>query len=251
MSRPYRKQVAQKHYTEVTVYDIRLFLALQKSNGVSNRTLENTRANLNAFFAWMAKEDLIPKSPSANIPPIKFVDKVRLPFSSVEIDALRFACKTTKERAIIELLLASGARVSELTALKIGDINFDTMAVQIRKGKGGKARTTYINHLAKTHLLKYLMERKDTGDYLFYNKKHEPLNAGGVRFILNSIAERADIENVHPHRFRRTFASGMASRGMDIQEIRKLLGHSSLNTTLKYIHTSDEQVHTSYLKYSA
>ena len=88
------------------------------------------------------------------------------------------------------------------------------------------------------------------GEFLFYNKKREPLNSGGVRHILKEIAKRAGVDNVHPHRFRRTFATGLANRGMDIQEIRKLLGHSNLNTTLEYVYTSDEKVLSSYMKYS-
>lgn len=82
------------------------------------------------------------------------------------------------------------------------------------------------------------------------NKRKEHLNPGGVRYILNTIAKRAGVDNVHPHRFRRTFATGLADRGMDIQEIRKLLGHSNINTTLEYVYTSDEKAHASYLKYS-
>lgn len=241
----------QKHYTDMDVYDIRLFLAYEKSRGVSQRTLENTRANLSAFFQWLTQEDLIPKNPIMNIDPIKFPDKVRLPFSSVEIDALRFACKTPKERAIVELLLSTGIRVSEMTNIQIPDVDFNNLSVHITKGKGSKERTVYMNELARTHLQTYLIGRKETGIHLFYNHKHEPLNPGGVRHILNMIAGRARITNVHPHRFRRTFASGLANRGMDIQEIKKLLGHSDINTTLEYVYTSDEKVKISYKRYSA
>lgn len=243
--------VVQKNYTDMTVYDIRLFLAVEKQRGISNRTLENVRANLSAFFQWMTNEEMIQKNPCALVQPIKYTDKIRKPFPPVELDALRFACKTERERAMIELLLSSGIRVSELTALKVSDINFDTKSLYVRCGKGGKSRTTYISDLAKTHLLTYLLSRKDVGDYLFYSKKKEPLNNGGVRFILNTIAERANVENVHPHRFRRTFATTLAGRGMDIQEIRKLLGHSRIDTTLEYVYTSDEQVHKSYERFIA
>ena len=244
-------EVVQKNYTDMNVYDIRLFLAYEKQRGVSNRTLENTRANLSAFFSWLLQEELINKNPCANIATIKFTDKVRLPFSIVEIDALRFACKNDKERALIEVLLASGMRVSELTNVRISDIDFNKLSVHVTKGKGSKERTVYINELARTHLQKYLLSRKAIGDYLFYNKKGNPLNAGGVRHILNEIAKRANVDNVHPHRFRRTFASGLASRGMELQEIQRLLGHTNINTTLEYVYTSDEKVHSSYLRYIA
>lgn len=240
-----------KTFLDVGVYDIRLFLANEKQRGVSNRTLENTRANLSAFFQWLQREEHITKNPCMNVEPIKYTDKVRMPFSTVEIDALRFACKSSKERAIIELLLSAGVRVSELSGLLVSDVNFVNMSIHVRKGKGAKERTVYMNDLARTHLQTYLMERGNLGNSLFININKEPLNPGGVRHILKTLGERAKVDNVHPHRFRRTFATGLASRGMDIQEIQKLLGHTNINTTLNYVYTSDEKAHASYLKYIA
>lgn len=241
----------QKNYTDMTVSDLRYFLAYEKSRGVSNRTLENTRLQVSSFFTWLLDEELIYKNPCKSIAPIKYPKEVRLPFSAVEIDAIRTACRNKKERAIVEFLLASGVRVSELCTIRISDINFDTLAVKVREGKGAKQRTVYINDLANKHLVEYLTSRNVNGDYLFYNKKREPLNPGGVRHILKVLEERAEITNVHPHRFRRTFATGLSNRGMEIQEIGKLLGHANLNTTLEYVYTSEEKIRTSYLKYSA
>ena len=241
----------QKNYTDMNVSDLRYFLAYEKSRGVSNRTLENTRVQISAFFTWLLDEELIGKNPCRSIAPIKYPKEVRLPFSAIEIDAIRSACRTKKERAIIEFLLASGVRVSELCTIRISDINFDTFSVVVREGKGAKQRTVYINDLASKHLIEYLTNRNVTGDYLFYNKQREQLNPGGVRHILKEIEKRAGVSDVHPHRFRRTFATGLANRGMEIQEIGKLLGHSNLNTTLTYVYTSDEKVRTSYLRYSA
>lgn len=244
-------KTTQKDFTDMGVYDIRMFLAFEKERGIANRTLENTRANLSAFFQWMLKEEIISKNPCMNIPPIKYTDKVRLPFSALEIDALRHECKNNKERAIIELLLSSGVRVSELTNIKLSDIDFERLSVHITRGKGDKERTAYMSELARKHLIKYIQERNIQGEYLFYNKGKNVLRAGGVRDILNRIAKKANVENVHPHRFRRTFATELARRGMEVQEIQKLLGHSNINTTMEYVYTSDEQAHASYLKYSA
>ena len=112
-------ECVQKNYTEMGPYDIRLFLAYEKSRGVSNTTLENTRANMSAFFQWMAIEELVDKNPCLNIKPIKCQDKERFPLSPVEMDALRSACRDKRERAMIELLVSSGVRVSELTGLDV------------------------------------------------------------------------------------------------------------------------------------
>ena len=240
-----------KPYTEIGLYDIRYYLACEKERGVSNRSVENMRSNLSAFFQWMTIEEIIPKNPLISLKPVKYKDEIKKAFSEVEIDALRGACRTLKERALIEFLLSSGVRVSELSSMDISDVNLEKMSVHVRNGKGGKERTTYITSVCAMHLKKYLLARTEDNDVLFYNCQHQRINPGGIRHILNTIAKRADVENVHPHRFRRTFATGLANRGMDIQEIQRLLGHSNINTTLEYVCIDDEKVKSSYRKYIA
>ena len=240
-----------KPFTEMSAYDVRFYLACEKERGLSNASLENTRMNIGAFFSWMATEDIITKNPMLAIKPIKCPKEIKKPFSTVEIDALKSACKSLKDRSLIEMLLSTGVRVSELADLRVEDINFSTLAVHILHGKGDKERYTYTTDVSVMHLKKYLMSRREDGDFLFYNKNHEQLGTCGIRFILNTIARRAGVENVHPHRFRRTFATGLAARGMDIQEIQKLLGHSNINTTMTYVYTNDEQVRSSYRRYIA
>lgn len=243
-------EAVQKNYLDMTASDLRYFLALEKNRGVSNRTLENERVMISSFFGWLIDEELIAKNPCRTIKPIKYADKIRLPFSNIEIDAIRTACKTPKERAIVELLLSSGIRVSELCALRISDIDFDRLTINVLEGKGAKQRTVFFNEVARKYVANYLSNRDVNGEYLFYNKKKEPLHAGGVRHILKTIEERSGTENVHPHRFRRTLASTLVSRGMGIQEISKLLGHADLNTTMTYVYTSTAQVQASYTKYA-
>ena len=240
----------RKPFTEMGAYDIRFFLACEKERGVSNTTLENSRSIISAFFQWMALEEMITKNPMLIIKPIKTTDEIRKPFSDVEIDSLRSACKNLKERAIVEVLLSSGVRVSELCDLKLADIDLNTLTVYVLHGKGDKERTTYITPVAMKHLKKYINGRNGD-EYIFINKNRGQLKPGGVRFILNKLAERAGVKNTHPHRFRRTFATGLAARGMPIQEIQKLMGHSKLDTTMEYVFTSDEQVKASYKKYIA
>lgn len=241
----------KKPFPEMDVYDIRYYLACEKERGVSDRTLENTRANLSAFFQWLSLEEMIQKNPCMNIKPIKYKDEVKLPFSDVELDAIRSACKSLKERALIEVLITSGVRVSELASMEIGDIDFQSLSVHVRYGKGNKERLTFINNVAKTHLQKYLLARKETITALFCNGKHDPLNAGGVRYILKEIEKRSGVTNVHPHRFRRTFATSLANRGMKVQEIQKLLGHSNISTTMEYVCTDDRKIKNSYEQFIA
>lgn len=241
-----------KPFPEMKTYDIRFYLASEKERGVSERSLENTRANLSAFFQWLTVDEIIEKNPMLKIKPIKYVDEIREAFSDVEIDKLRSGCKDDKERALIEFLLSTGVRVDELCKMDVADVDMMSMTVHVRHGKGGKERITYITAVAVERLKKYLRSRKEQdSEYLFCNKNHDRIKSGGVRFILNRIASRAGVANVHPHRFRRTFATGLAKRGMDIREIRKLLGHSNINTTLEYVCTDTEGVKASYRKYIA
>lgn len=240
-----------KPFNEVDAQDLRYFLALEMDRGISAVTLENQRANLSAFFQWLATEELIPKNPMTKISPIRFHVELKEEFSPVEIDVLRSACRSKKERALIEFLLASGVRVSELTQMEIRDIDRSTLSVHVRHGKGDKERMTYISPVAMTHLAAYLDSRPENGAALFYNKNHKPLQDGGVRKILNTIAARVGLDNVHPHRFRRTFATGLARRGMEIQEVQKLLGHTGINTTMRYVNVSDGKVMASYQQYIA
>lgn len=243
--------VINRPFPEMGVYDIRYFLACEKERGLSGRSVENTRANISAFFQWLNQEEIIPKNPCVNIKPIKFEDVVRKPFSAVEVDKLRSACKNKKERAIIEFLLSSGVRVSELSDMKIADINLQKSLVNVVYGKGGKSRVTYITSVAQNHLQNYWNSRTDSSEFAFCNRSQNQLKPGGVRYILNDIGKRSNVKNVHPHRFRRTFASGLATKGMDIQEIQKLLGHSNITTTMEYIYVDDTKIRTSYQKYVA
>lgn len=240
----------EKPYTDMGVYDIRFFLACEKDRGISNVSLENLRANLSAFFQWMSIEEIIPKNPLAAVKPIKCKKEIKKAFADTEIDALRSSCKTLKERALIEFLLSSGVRVEECALMNVTDIDFAGLSVHVRHGKGNKERVTYITSVCAMHLKRYLMSRSESGEALFYNRRHQRMEPGGVRFILKQLEDRAGVENVHPHRFRRTFATGLAARGMDIQEIQKLLGHSSIETTLKYVCVDEEKVRASYKRYA-
>ena len=242
----------EKPFPDMTTYDIRFYLARQKERGVSERSVENMRANLSAFFQWMTVEGIIEKNPMLKIKPIKYVEEIKKAFSNVEIDKLRSACRNEKERALVEFLLSTGVRVDELCKMDVADVNMAGMTVHVRHGKGGKERVTYISAVALEWLKRYLTNRNGQNlSCLFSNKNHERIQPCGVRFILREMSKRAAVTNTHPHRFRRTFATGLANRGMDIREIQKLLGHSNINTTLEYVCTNNESVKASYRKYIA
>ena len=239
-----------KDLTEVTSNDIKIYLALMQKRGCKNSTVENSRAYLSSFFSWMLEESYIEKNPSASIKPIKIKKEIKLPFSAVEIDKLRTNCKNEKERALIEFLLSTGARINEVVEMNIEDIDFDTLKVHIKNGKGDKERLIMMSSVAALHLKNYLDTRTDTNPALFVTQRDKiRMGADGARYLLRTIAEKAKLTNVHPHRFRRTFATTLSHRGMDISQIQKLLGHSNLDTTMKYVYVDDENTINTYKKY--
>lgn len=240
--------IGKKDLKTVGAFDVRNYLAKKKMGGVSNRTLENARAIISAFFGWMAAEEIIQKNPCVTIKPVKYQDEIRHPFSVVELDRLRGSCRTIKERCMIEFLLATGVRVAEFCDLDISDVDLISGRIRIRNGKGGKERYTYMNDLAKEHLVKYL-DGRDIGP-LFLTRSGKRYEPGGVRFVLRTLGKKAGIDDVHPHRFRRTFATTLAARGMQQQEIQKLMGHSNINTTMIYVTLSEMEMQMAYKKFA-
>lgn len=240
-----------KDLKEVNTFDIRNYLAHLKMDGLANVSIENGRTCLHAFFMWMTNEEYISRNPCAAVHPIKCTKEVKQPFSSVELDALKKNCESLKERAIMEVLLSSGVRVSELIDLDVSDIDFHVKSVRVRHGKGDKERMTYINDLALSYLIKYLVDAGIESGPLFQNNRAGRYTPAGIRYMLNQIADRAEVQNVHPHRFRRTFATSLAVRGMDIQDIQVLMGHEDINTTMHYITMDNSKVNNSYRKYIA
>lgn len=245
------EDVTHKNFTEMGIMDVRFFLAMEADRGLSERSRDNQRANISAFFQWMTNENIIPKNPIAALKRIKYKEEVKIPFSDIDIDKLRSACQKPKERALIETLLATGIRVAEVSHMKIEDINRDRLTVHVTHGKGNKERITCITPVAMRHLLAYINGREEDGEYLFYNKNHKRLEEGGIRKILKIIESRTDVTDVHPHRFRRTFATNCYRRGMDIYEIQRLMGHSNIGTTKDYITIDDSKIMESYKRHIA
>ena len=237
-------------FAKVGAYDIRYYLAC-KTSVVSNRTLENTRSYLSSFFRWMVEEDIITKNPADKIKPVKYTEEVRLPFSDVELDSMRMACSGERDRAMLEMLVSTGVRLNELASMDIQDINFPALTVHVRHGKGGKERIVYMTSVAAKHLETYLKTRTDTDPALFLSRQHDRISRSGIWRAVKAIGKRAGVEDVHPHRFRRTLATGLAKKGMDIQDIQKILGHSNINTTMVYVASDNDKIHASYNKFIA
>lgn len=232
---------------DVTIYHLRSFLMAEKDRGIKESTLAGYRDVYNSLFGWLHREGLIKANPCANLAPIKKKKEMRKPLSDVEIEKLKDASKTLRDKAIIFFLLSTGCRISEVCDLNISDIDFQSMECTVL-GKGNKERKVYLDDVAALHLEQYLQSRKSRSGPLFLGKRSIRLQPGGVRTMLNKVADRAGVENVHPHRFRRTLATKLILRGMSIQEVARILGHEKIDTTMKYVYINDRDVKINYHK---
>lgn len=134
----------QKEPERISANDIRIYLyKYQKEHGISNRTLDCRRTVLCSYFGWMASEEYLDKNPAINIAPIKYERKHKKPMSQLELEKIRLACKTKREKAIVEVLYSTGCRVTELERLNISDVNFETKEI-VLFGKGDKHRISFL-----------------------------------------------------------------------------------------------------------
>ena len=239
-------QTIQKSNDKVTANDIRIYLyKYQKDHNISNRTLDCRRTIICSYFGWLASEEYISKNPALNITPIKYERKHKKPMSQLDLEKVRNACETNREKAIVEMLYSTGCRVSELEHLNISDVNFETKEVMLF-GKGNKHRVSYLNAKAEVTLKNYLKERTDNDEALFvYDRKpYSRLKKSGIELIIKNIVNRTNGVNVHvtPHVFRHTTASVSLERGMNVVEVSKLLGHSKVETTMEYITTDSSSL---------
>lgn len=243
----------RKAPTDITTNDIRAYLYMyQSKHDISNRTLDSKRNIICGFFNWLAAEEYICKNPAVNIKPIKYERKHKKAMTQLDLEKIRAACETKREKAIVEVLYSTGCRVSELEHLNISDVNFETKEVMLF-GKGSKHRVSYLNAKAEVALKEYLNERSDDNKALFvYDKKpYDRLKKPGIEQIIRKIMERTSGVTVHvtPHVFRHTTATTAIDRGMGIVDVSKLLGHSRIDTTMEYITTNSNSVKANHKNY--
>lgn len=233
----------------VSVYHLRNYLTHEKERGICEQTLEGYREIFSAYFNWLQRESLIDRNPCVNLGVIKVPKKEKKTYTDAELERLNWFCGNIRDRAILHFLRSTGCRISEITGLNRDQVNLELLECVVH-GKGNKERTVYLDEVAGMLLAEYLNGRIDDVPALFINKQHDRLNPGGVRAMLNKLAEKAGVEHVHPHKFRRTLATGLARHGMPIQEVAKVLGHEKLDTTMKYVVLNKDDVKASYRRYT-
>lgn len=218
----------------------------------SKSNLDNIRRILSSFFTWLEEESYILKNPVRRIHKIKVDKTVKETYSDEAMERMRDECHCLRDLAIIDLLASSGMRVGELVRLNREDIDFDNREC-IVFGKGSKERPVYFDARTKIHLKNYLDSRTDDNPALFVSllKPYNRLQISGVEIRLRSLGRELGIPKVHPHKFRRALATKAIDKGMPIEQVQRLLGHTQIDTTMQYAMINQRNVKVSHQKYIA
>lgn len=242
----------------ITTNDIRIYLFHCKSDEhYAAITVSNTRRVLNCFFEWCVMESIVQMNPVKRIAAIKTEKSPRHAMQRTELEYLRKACTTVRDKALIDFLYSTGARVSEVCHAQLSDIDWERKAVTIHHGKGNVTRVTYLNPESEVSLKTYIDSRKDSSPYIFTgirNRGNKPLSEKAIQKAVDKIVESANYKfSVHitPHVFRHTVATVTLKNGMPLEQVQKFLGHANVNTTLIYAEVSDDDVRRSHSMYAS
>lgn len=252
-----------KNFSDIRAADIKYYLAYnQTEHNWSDTSLQNTIHYLQAFFSFLLKEEIIKDNPMLKIDKVHVEKNIKEGFTQVELEKIRLACRPiAREAALIEFLYATGVRVDELVKLKWGDIDVRHMSL-IVNGKGKKEREVLFSERAGFYMLRYFDERmlkehrnrEEMMDRpLFADKKrsssthdYEAVSDSGIRHILKQIGKAAGVNDIYPHKFRRSFATDAINRGMPLEQIKELMGHNQYDTTLVYAKVKSSRIEQSY-----
>lgn len=233
----------------ITTDDLREYLAyLVDERHLMDNSVQAHINTLRSFFSWLVDEDNIRKSPMRKIKSLK-IDKLRSrhPLTAEQLELVRDGCRGYKEKALVEFLVSSGCRVSEVAGLRVDDIDWRDRKCKVI-GKGNKERTVYFSVRAKLMLQLYIAERRG-GEALFASSRapYEPLTDRSIEKMISKLGKRIGMERpLYPHLMRHTFASHALNCGMELTIIQHLLGHSDPKTTLIYAEIDPIRVQYEY-----
>lgn len=231
--------------------DLRNYLAkYQSERSVSKVTIDNIRRILSSFFGWLEDEDHILKSPVRRIHRIKADKIIKDTISDEGLEAMRDVCENIRDQAMVDLLASTGMRVGELVRLNIEDIDFYERECVVL-GKGNSERKVYFDARTKIHLKEYIDGRNDSNPALFVSlaRPNTRLMIGGIEVRIRELGKKAELNRIHPHKFRRTLATRAIDKGMPIEQVQTLLGHVKIDTTMHYAMVNQANVKIAHRRY--
>ena len=250
---------ALRHPAQIDVTDIRAFLQHQHQQGAQYTTMARKLASLRSFLDFLQHRGQLMMNVAQRI----HMPKVRRPLPHVlpidQVFTLLDTPNTTssshllRDQAILELLYATGMRVSELAILDVQDVNFEAQTIRVQ-GKGKRERQVFFGQTAMQALIAYLERRRHKAtlrddEPLFLNHRGNRLSVRGLHLIVKKHSQRTGISpNTSPHTLRHAFATHLLDNGADLRSIQELLGHQRLSTTQKYTHLSTAHLMSVYDK---
>ena len=257
----YSKFIKNKNinYKTINKDEIRSYLKYLDELQYSKTTISRILSTLRHFYQYLMINKVVSvnmfkliKNPKKDkkLPNFLQSDELQKIFDSIEIETPL----GIRNRLIVELLYASGLRVSELASLTIDNINIHTKEIRVL-GKGSKERIVFFGDYAKKYLEIYLeqsrpiLQDKNKTKVLLLNNNGDPLSTRGIQMIIDNVVRDASLKhNISPHVLRHTFATDLLNNGADLKSVQELLGHSSLSTTQIYTHITNERLRSVYLK---
>lgn len=244
-------QGAGKEVKDLSKGDLAKWVKLQGVAGAAPSTIARRVSSVKGFYNYLLRDGIITNAPHTELASPALPKKIPTYLQVEEVDALLGTLDLNtragiRDRAIIELLYATGVRVSELTNLKVNDLSLER-ALLTCKGKGSKQRYIPLGKAAVAALRDYLGARPTSADgpisdRLFVESSGACLSRQDIWSLLKRYAKRAGLEHISPHTFRHTFASHLIQRGADSRSVQALLGHSDLSTTQIYTHVSNQHL---------
>ena len=247
-------ETVRKSFLNVSTNDIRMYMFHRQQTGnLKKSSTEHIRVIINAFYSWLVDEEYMDRNPARRIEPIQVPRSDRQAVPALDLEYLREACQTPREKALIDFLYSTGCRISECAAVELSDINWLDRSVKIRHGKGDKARTVYFNAESEVSLKAYIASKSHETNALFsksrapYNRVSREALEAEVRHI-RSRANNLTV-TVTPHVLRHTFATTAINNGAPVQHVQQLMGHASLDTTMIYTHNQQDDIRASHRKF--
>ena len=250
-----------KELNMITSDDISAFLYRYKIiNGCQDTTMESKRLYLSSVFGYLYRRRKIEYNPMDMVDAIKCKEKLKKPLSDEELERVKMACEKERPRrrirdiAMINFMVDSGVRVSELISINIEDVDFVNLQCKVL-GKGNKERTVYFSPRTLVRLQEYFKIREDiqlnssgmmyainTPLFVRADKTYHRLSKNAIENVMETLGEISGVIRLHPHLLRATFATNLARRGVDIHVIAKALGHANLRTIERYVLLTPNQI---------